>query len=129
MYEPKAYEIERAVFGGKFVRQFERKEGMSIKDQSEVAHALADALDWPMPTMRRRYGGLHIGSWARPSENLISMGPTAGPALVCHEFAHLLAPGKPWHGIHWQEKYVECVAVALGGFHANRLHRAFRRTK
>lgn len=147
-----AYGIEDRVFSGRFQRQRYRPEGMPLDEQKAIVDRLLDwALDgefrgmvgpahWWMMSEQfdtlgriREAGGINvvrtkgrpcIKSWAYPARGRISMGALAGPALVCHEFAHIITPNGPGHGSDWRIAYVECVRVEIGDFHAERLRLA-----
>lgn len=132
MREPRAYSIEDAVFSGRFSKLRENADGVSVAEQREYVSQIIAVFDLPMPTLTRMRGRLSINSWAYPLENKIRMGALAGPAMVCHEVAHLLAPptnGEPWHSEKWESAYVECVAIVLGRYHALRLDKAFKKAR
>lgn len=130
-FRPKAYAVEEAAFSGRFRRHWIRPDGLTVADQRAVATILADAFGVASPNVVRRGGRLSTDSVANPSTNTLRMGAMAGPAVVCHEFAHLLAPpvdqSEPWHGTRWAAAYVECVLVVLGPSTADQLRRHFVR--
>lgn len=125
-YEPKAYSIEREVFSGtqlfhcpmKLAIQTGMVESLAVHFEGELLHN-----DIPI-TVKRRRGRQHVStSWARPKDNTITFGSHAGPAIVCHEFAHLMAGRKDgfWHGTQWAVAYVECVNYLIGEEWADKL--------
>ena len=134
MFEPRAYAIEDAVFDGKFRHLRFRQNGMTVADQRAIVRKIVDRVPgMVMPTVVRRRGALNLDSWARPKENKIWMGPMAGPAMVCHEVAHLMTPrddnSTPAHSREWESAYVTCVAIAISEYHAKRLAKAFEKAR
>lgn len=138
MFEPNAYSIEEAVFSGRFSRLRKMPEGMTVADQRAIVQKIYDRIPTffltdEMPKVERHGGRLSINSWARPREHRIVMGALAGPAMVCHEVAHLIAPPKSetgaWHSQLWEHAYVMCVEIAIGSYHAQRLAKAFTKAR
>jgi hypothetical protein len=132
MREPRAYSIEEEVFSGRFAKLRRIPEGMTIADQRDIVATIMKAMPdrmMSMPVVERRRGRLSIDSWARPRDHRIVMGALAGPSMVCHEVAHLLAPprdsAEAWHSRRWEIAYVECVRIVLGEYQAKRLAKAF----
>lgn len=135
MREPRAYDIEDAVFGGRFHKLRENREGLTVEEQRSIVVKILTQLDRlaPMPTVVRKRGELSLDSWAQREENKIFMGAYAGPVVVCHELAHLLAPPKSetgaWHSKQWEDAYVTCVRLGISDFHADRLAKAFEKAR
>lgn len=136
MFEPNAYSIEEAVFSGRFSRLRKMPEGMTVADQRAIVAKIYLAFPGntrPIPYVERCGGRPSIRSWARPTEHRIVMGALAGPAMVCHEAAHLLVPSKSetgaWHSQLWEHAYVMCVEIAIGSYHAQRLEKAFAKAR
>lgn len=130
---PRAYDAEDRVFVGPNRRLFCIPEGMTLGDQTAIAERL---LDWSRDRRAEREGWIDTADmdallrrgvtvvrarskWPSTASNArwngrIAMGALAGPALVCHEFAHVLAP-RNGHGAKWRAAYLACVAEVLGG--------------
>lgn len=133
-FQPGAYDVERMVFSGKFREHHHRRDGMALPDQIEMSNMLLDHFGFPRPTYRRRGGKPNYASHvytSRGEHGEVTYGALAGPAIVCHEVAHILAKADDTrkdgysHGPVWQEHYVACVEIVLGPWQAKRLAKAF----
>lgn len=132
-FQPGAYDVERAVFSGTHSAHFSRSTNVSLLQQMEWRDRLVAALGLEPIKMVRRGGAASSASYATGKIRTITMGSLAGPAIVCHEVAHIIAGGEARtedgysHGPAWQAEYVRCVHILLGKGHASRLEKAFAR--
>ena len=121
------YDIEYQVFSGRFARHYTRSEGMPIEDQQAVVDRLCGNPLFlePITVQRLRGSGTNAG-WACSDTRRIGIGDLAGPAVVCHEVAHIITdPDAAAHGWQFRNSYVLCIDIVLGRFQANRLRQAF----
>ena len=85
-----AYDVERAVFSGKFREHFQRRDGMPSHQQALTDKLTAHFGVQPVTCVRR--GGMITSDSHYTKRKLqITYGALAGPAIVCHEVAHHLA--------------------------------------
>lgn len=135
-FRPGAYEVENEVFSGKFAQHLECSDGLVLSDQQALTDRLTEALGVAsIRCVRMQHRSRpSYSSHASRTERLITFGALAGPAVVCHEVAHILAGQERdaevaadgySHGPTWQAEYVRCVEVLLGAYHARRLATAF----
>lgn len=128
--------MENSVFSGKFARHLSNPDGLILSDQQALTDQLTEHFAVaPIRCVRMAHRSRpSYSSHASRTERLITYGALAGPAVVCHEVAHILAGQERdaeiaadgySHGPTWQAEYVRCVEVLLGAYHARRLATAF----